>query len=103
MLLESDPPTTSTLPEGSSVAVCPWRATDMDAVAENAPKPLLADGSNNSAVEKLVERVVPPATSTSPVSRGEAAWPARAIVIDPVTTNAPTPPLALGSNSSALD
>jgi hypothetical protein len=58
--VDSDPPTISTAPSLSSVAVCLWRVLPMAPVVEKPP----IGGSYNSATAFLE---APPAASTLPV------------------------------------
>ena len=64
----------------SWIAVCSWRAPVMLPVAAHVP----VVRSYNSAVAKVVDPLVPPATSTFPVESTVAVWPCRAVAIDPV-------------------
>src|SRR2546429_6541145 len=74
--LELCPPATSTLPEGSSVAVCRKRARPRLPVAVHVP----AAGSYSSALlKKLLLVLYPYTTSTSPDSRSAAVCASRAV------------------------
>src|SRR5204863_693682 len=84
--LPPNPPATSTLPEGSSVAVCPSRAAPRLPVLLHAPAPPLAAGSYSSALLKvlLILPLSPPATSTLPEGSSVAVCDPRAIPRLPV-------------------
>src|SRR5207245_85872 len=67
----ADPPARSTLPVGSSVAVCPWRAVCILPVAAHRP----VDGSYSSALAQGTQSplvALPPATRTWPEGKSVA-------------------------------
>ncbi len=55
------PPATSTLPEGSSVAVWPWWLTDREATGLHVP----VSGSYSSAEPRAPDPVDPPPTTST--------------------------------------
>src|SRR5438094_5415413 len=72
-LLKSEPlypPATSTLPLGSSVAVCRKRAVPRLPVAVHVP----VAGSYSSMLLKIGQSVCPPATSTLPSVSSVVVW-----------------------------
>src|SRR5687767_4517548 len=67
------PPTTSTLPLFSSVAVCQPRARSMEPVALQVPEP----GSYTSAAARWPLAFWPPETRTLPLGSNVAVWKRR--------------------------
>src|SRR5437016_10451848 len=92
-----NPPATSTLPLGSSVAVWNWRPTAM-LLLVSVKVPLA--GSYSSAVcwGPPVGLTPPPVTRTLPLERTVAVGLLRAAFIGPVALNVPVP----GSLGTAL-
>src|SRR5450759_4219348 len=98
-LLLPEPPATSTLPSGSSVAVWDWRGVTMFPVA--VQDPLLGSYSSAEASALLLPVTlllpVPPATSTLPSGSSVAVWDWRGVTMLPAAVQDPLP----GSYSSA--
>src|SRR5215469_5764737 len=74
------PPATSTLPDGSCVAVCSSRAMARPPVAVQLP----VAGSYSSALVKALLILEPPATSTLPEGSSVAVWERRSWLRLPV-------------------
>jgi len=91
------PPTRRTLPDGSTLAVWPLRATTMAPVVAKVPAPALPAGSKTSALAPLV----PPVRSTLPEGSTLAVCDDRAVLIDPAVAKVPAPALPAGSKTSA--
>ena len=93
-LLLPSPPTTSTSPLASSVAVCDLRAVDMLPITVHVP----VVGLYNSALARAApEGSWPPATSTLPLGSSVAVCAARAVFKLPVVAQVPELPAKTGT------
>ena len=81
------PPTTSTLPLGSSVAVWPERATVRLPVERKLP--VAGSYSSAEAGVLLRRKFLPPTTSTLPLWSSVAVWPERVVTMLPAEEKVP--------------